>query len=189
MANSRICSVADCGKRHHSNGYCRQHSRRWLDHGDPLAGRAANGEPKAWLEAHVAHADIHECLTWPFARTDKGYAKFGNNGAYQAMCEMAHGPRPSPLHESAHSCGHGPDACVNPHHLRWATRQENTADRVEHGTFPVGEKWYSAKFTTVEIEQIRAIGYSMKQADIAELFGTSQSHVSRIIRGETRTDG
>lgn len=188
MANSRLCSIPGCGKPHHSNNYCRNHNARRRDHGDPLGGKAAPGEPMNWIIAHQNHQG-DECLIWPYARTDKGYAKYQNRGAYQVMCEIAHGPRPSPEHESAHSCGKGPFACVHPQHLRWATRQENQSDRVEHGTLPVGEEWYNARLTSAEIAEIRNLGGQMRQVDIANMFGTSQSHVGRILRRQVRASG
>lgn len=185
VAISRICSVDDCGKKHHSHGFCRGHMRRWRDHGDPMAGRANAGIPLQWLIDHRSH-EGEDCLLWPFARNLKGYAKIGDIGAYRVMCELTNGPAPSPEHEAAHNCGHGTDACVHPKHLRWATRQENSADRIEHGTFPIGEGWYNAKLSASDVAQIRDLRGKMKQADIADMFGTSQSHVGRIQRGEAR---
>ncbi len=35
----RVCSVADCGRRHYGRGYCRTHWTRWHRHGDPCAAR------------------------------------------------------------------------------------------------------------------------------------------------------
>lgn len=32
-----ICSVEDCDKKHRSKGFCENHYRQWLRHGDPLA--------------------------------------------------------------------------------------------------------------------------------------------------------
>ena len=69
MAKNRLCSIDSCGKKHHSNGYCRNHSRRFLDHGDPLGGKAAPGVPLQWLLDHLNHDNQTDCLTWPFGRT------------------------------------------------------------------------------------------------------------------------
>ena len=33
----RVCSVADCERRHYGRGYCRTHWTRWRRHGDPSA--------------------------------------------------------------------------------------------------------------------------------------------------------
>lgn len=42
MATQRVCSIPDCGKRHHAHGYCSNHREKFLRHGDPLAGRPRN---------------------------------------------------------------------------------------------------------------------------------------------------
>ena len=88
-----------------------------------------------WLYDHVSF-DGDECLTWPFTLVS-GYA--GTvlvNGRHQracrVMCELAHGPAPESKRETAHSCGKGDEACINPKHLRWATHAENGADRKLH---------------------------------------------------------
>lgn len=31
----RMCSVEGCDQRHHANGYCQPHNRRWVQYGDP----------------------------------------------------------------------------------------------------------------------------------------------------------
>src|SRR5699024_11188309 len=33
----KVCSVKDCGKKHHAKGYCKAHYSRWKRHGNPLA--------------------------------------------------------------------------------------------------------------------------------------------------------
>lgn len=183
MAILRLCSVPDCGKKHHSNNYCRSHNARWRAHGDPFAGRAANGEPLAWLQRHRRYTG-DDCLIWPFARTDKGYAKYRDTGAYRVLCAMVYGPPPSPAHDAAHSCGNGPGGCVNPQHLRWATKAENSADRLAHGTAFVGTKNLNAKITDADVGVIISLRGRMRQADVGARFGISQSQVGRIQRGE-----
>lgn len=183
MATLRLCSVPACGKKHHSNGYCRNHNARWRAHGDPEAGKAAHGEPMSWLMTHRGHTD-EACLIWPFARDRKGYAKLQQGGAYRVMCEVAHGRPPSPEHEAAHSCGLGHEGCVNPRHLRWATRKDNSADRLAHGTDLRGAKSPTTSLKPMQVEEIRSLAGRMRQKDIAMRFGIGQSTVSRIQRGK-----
>jgi hypothetical protein len=88
-----------------------------------------------WLLDHVSF-DSEECLTWPFTRIS-GYAgtvlvEGRHQRACRVMCALAHGPAPTPGLETAHSCGKGDEACINPKHLRWATHTENGADRKLH---------------------------------------------------------
>lgn len=57
---------------------------------------------------------------------------------HRLVCQAFHGDQPSPDHEVAHGDG-------DPHNnaaknLRWATRHENEADKVAHGTSLAGKK-------------------------------------------------
>src|SRR3990167_5821208 len=89
------------------------------------------GKAAAWLRAH---ADYHgdDCLIWPFARKQDGRGQIGYEGetygAHEFMCILVNGPAPSPIHETAHSCGNGHGGCVNPKHLSWKTPTENHID-------------------------------------------------------------
>lgn len=87
--------------------------------------KRGEGKTIKWLRAHTDYS--HDwCLIWPFVSKLHGYGQFGYLGknyyAHRFMCELAHGPAPSPLHEAAHSCGRGHEGCVNPQHLSWKTK-------------------------------------------------------------------
>lgn len=75
------------------------------------------------------------CLIWPHARTTDGYGVVRIDGqpryVHRIACEQAHGPAAQAGLEAAHSCN--TPACFNPHHLRWATSAENTADMLQAG--------------------------------------------------------
>jgi len=46
--------------------------------------------------------------------------------------------------------------CINPKHLRWATRQQNALDALEHGTssmFAAGEAHPNAKLSQADVEK------------------------------------
>ena len=138
----RLCAVDTCERPHFCKGYCRLHYERWKRHGSPdvvLKRLSVRGEPMRWLLQHAIHLG-DECLTWPFARFPDGRAHMNGRKPTRVMCEMAHGPAPTPQHEAAHSCGKGHEACINPQHLRWATPVENAADKVVHGTVLEGER-------------------------------------------------
>lgn len=79
-----------------------------------------------------------DCLTWPFLKSPRGYARMHVNGrdkrVSRLVCEEAYGTPPTPDHHAAHSCGKGHLACVTKRHLRWATPVENAADKIIHGT-------------------------------------------------------
>jgi hypothetical protein len=70
------------------------------------------------------------------------------------MCRVAHG-EPTDGADAAHSCGNR--GCVNPRHLRWASRSENQMDRVVHGTSNRGERCASAKLGEAEAREIKAL--------------------------------
>ena len=79
-----------------------------------------------------------ECIQWPFAKL-RGYGVMRFAGRQRAVSHIilrASGRRrPSQSHVAAHApiiC-HDP-SCINPQHLRWATRAENMADRALDGT-------------------------------------------------------
>jgi hypothetical protein len=46
------------------------------------------------------------------------------------MCELIHGPAPTPEHEASHLC-EDEWLCVNPDHLIWETKKENMARQWE----------------------------------------------------------
>lgn len=101
--------------------------------------RYGRGKTQATLLTLVATETDH-CLEWPhgMVSTTKRYGLTSWDGkqrrAHVVACELAHGPRPSAQHEVAHSCDNPP--CVNPRHLRWATRLENVKDCQERNRWP-----------------------------------------------------
>lgn len=55
--------------------------------------------------------------------------KQANPAQYNAarlMCELFHGPAPTPEHEASHLCDDN-WCCVHPWHLMWETKRENMA--------------------------------------------------------------
>lgn len=181
----RGCQFPGCDRAHHKAGYCVAHYVRRRKHGDPSVGgalRTKRGEPRRWLEAHVDY-DGDGCLIWPFSRLASGYGNLGREGAHRYMCRLINGPPPTPGHEAAHSCGRGAEGCVDPRHLRWATRLENAGDRALHGTLRRGERGPCAKLTQADVDDLRrrysAGGATHRQ--LAAIFGINQSQVSRIL--------
>ncbi len=188
MATSRICSIPDCGKPCVKRGWCQTHYSRWRIHGDPThLERAANGEPERYLREVIMSYDGEDCLIWPFARSH-GYAIITRNRrnipVSRLVCEDEYGPPPTPDHQGAHSCGRGHLGCVTRSHLRWATRTENMADCVGHGTRPRGERHGRSILTEESVRKIRTLKGTMNQRDIARLFGVSQMTISLIHRGQ-----
>lgn len=190
MANSRLCSIPDCGKPTRSgvNPYCDTHYRANLRYGDPLAKRkkqSAPGEAYRWLIDHSQHQG-QDCLEWPFTISQWGYGAVSINKskrvASRVMCEEAHGMPPTGEHEAAHFCGNS--RCVNPNHLRWATPSENQIDRVAHETSNRGSRHGLSKLTPEKVKQIRhlaKIGQTHKE--IAAKMSVNRVTITDVVSG------
>ena len=182
---NKTCSIENCGALPVARGWCQKHYQRWKAHADPftvMKKQSSRGSVGRWLAEHVSHTG-RLCLIWPFARLPdgRGFLKKGKITvmASRLMCEMAHGRPPTPKHEAAHSCGKGHDACVNPTHLRWATKAENNFDKVIHGTIAKGEMLPQAKLTTKDVLAIRRS--SSRRILLARRYGVSRSCIGKII--------
>ena len=178
-----LCSVPDCNKKRHAKGFCNPHYQRFQRHGDPLKGRTPYGEPLKFLEDAIKQASPDACIIWPYALDKDGYGvlrKDGKNiGAHRLALilftdishdhlEAAHGPCHNPL-------------CINPLHLRWATRKENNADRKRDGTHLAGERHPNSKLT--EPEALKILQDQRIQREIAADYGVAQQQISRIKAG------
>lgn len=196
MATSRLCSIPDCGKVHLAHGLCKAHYLRQYKTGDvnasvpikAVAVVAKRGEPIAFLE-YATRAKTKGCLIWPFSRFKNGYGQVSINGnpeyAHRVVCSAAHGPSPSPLHEAAHKCGNGSGGCINPGHLRWATKSRNEQDKLDHGTSNRGERCGAAKLTASDVVTIRSLLGAESRETIARRFGVSRAAIRAIAVGRT----
>lgn len=113
---------------------------------------------------------------------------FGHKRIYKAhrlVCEAFHGRPSNERREVAH-CDGNP---ANNHHsnLRWASRKENDADRVAHGTGPQGEGNPRAKLNIEQVRSIRArfTGAAGQLADLAGEHGLTVSGIRAIISRRT----
>lgn len=187
MAAQSLCKIDGCGKRTVGRGWCDAHYRRWKRHGDPEGGRVAHGEPMRWLKAHVGHTGS-SCLRWPYGASDEGYGKIAQDGkwrnASRVMCEIVHGPAPTPSHQACHSCGKGHEACVSPAHLYWGTPTQNNADQLIHGTRARGERQGQSRLTEAVVLEIRRQAEAVPQVEIARRFGITKQLVNKIVRRE-----
>jgi hypothetical protein len=150
--------------------------------------KKGSGKAIAWIRAHVSYIG-DECLIWPFSRNVRhGYGYLGDNGkikrAHKVMCEMVHGPAPSPLHHAAHSCGNGKGGCINPQHISWKTPSENMLDKRKHGTARAG-LGRKGKLTAEQVLQIRKLEGKLSQIAIAKQFNITESNVMKIHQRKT----
>lgn len=183
----KVCSMPGCGKRVVARGYCSRHYNIWKRHGSAdavIRQLAPAGAPLAFLKSYLG-TDETDCIEWPFCRHPDGYGKLQFRGktayANRVMCTLAHGEPPSNDHEAAHSCGNRP--CINQNHLRWATRADNHADMVAHGTMPLGEGHANSKLTEQAVIAIRRSGAPCSA--LAAEHGVSPTNISVIRRGIT----
>lgn len=148
-----------------------------------------NGEVLSYYLNVVLTYDGTDCLTWPYALTEKGYGhmhKYGEQGVVSRfLCADVHGGPPTPGHEAAHSCGNGHLGCVAKGHLSWKTSKENKADKLIHGTHTQGETHSVAKLSQEQVVQIIFTKGTKTQREVAKDFGVSQATVSRLYTGKT----
>lgn len=189
MATKSLCSIDGCSKSARSLGYCPAHYARHWKFGDALAGgeMRPRGAPMRWLMAHVSYTG-DDCLPWPFQRNNLGYATISVGGkkrsAARLLCTEAHGEPPSSESDTAHSCGNGHLACMNPNHVSWKSRAENSEDAIQHGTTTKGERNAQSTLTREQIASIRGLKGRLMYKDIAPLFGVTPSAIGLIMRGE-----
>ena len=79
--------------------------------------------------------------------------------------------------------------CINPFHLRWATKLQNAQERIAHGN-NVGLRgelgaW---KLTQAQVDEIKDQIPFRLQREIAADFGVSQVMISRIKLGKAWQD-
>lgn len=88
------------------------------------------------------------------------------------------GPRPDGK-ELAHNDGDKMNPALS--NLRYATRAENEADKIAHGTRTIGSRSSLAKLTEDQVREIRRRA-SEPREEIAREFGCSKSNIGDIIR-------
>lgn len=185
-----LCSVAECPDASYVRGWCIRHYGRWKAHGDPLIclnKMAKRGEPFAWIKSNIP-CQSNECLVWPFVRYPSGHAQIYLDGrgqvAARVVCQMTYGDPPSDRHEAAHSCGRGHEACINQRHLRWATPEQNQADRILHGTSNRGSRNGRSTLPESDVKLIyERILSGESQEEIASDFQVSAKTISNIKTG------
>lgn len=147
----------------------------------PCKGRRTKrGEPLAWLMSHVGYKG-DDCLRWPYGYKGGGYGCVNHDErAHRRMCIEAHGEPPFDGAEAAHICGNGHLGCVNPNHLKWATKIENQRDRVIHGTHNRGARSHMVILNEDQVREIRELFGKETQVSIARRFGVDRSTVRAI---------
>lgn len=133
------------------------------------------------------------CWEWQGALFRVGYpcvpqSYGGGRYGHRAMFAAVVAPIPAGMYV-LHSCDNR--KCVNPEHLHVGTHLENIKDmhakgRQRGGSLP-NEKNPSCKFSNQVIAAIRRDhAEGKRKAEIENLYGLSETHYYRIIKGESR---
>lgn len=123
-----ICSVDYCNKKHEARGYCKNHYRKYMKFGDPLAGNSKFASPEDSFKARTVWRG--DCLIWTGGTSggEEVYGRIwvdgGHVGAHRYAWEREHGTIPEGMvvdHKD-----HCSTLCCNVAHLRLASRKNNT---------------------------------------------------------------
>lgn len=147
-------------------------------------------EARSASEAVAALLDLprgafpDECVEWRWARLPKGYGRVHFAGRMSMVTHLVLnrfvGPPTGERDQAAHSCANPP--CVNVNHLRWASPQENSDDKVAHGKGHRGELNGRAILTEADIPVIRQLRRDgMSTVEIGKRFGVGRHTVSDVV--------
>lgn len=191
MADATLCVIDGCGNAPHARGLCNRHYLRLRRLGDPLGGRQEGILEQFRFVEYAASYQADDCLIWPYCRDTKGYGfisgydkargKTTKLFVHRRVCEIVHGLPPAGKNNAAHYCGRGQFGCVAGKHIRWASCQENTDDKIIHGTaYKCGGFNGSRKLVADDVISIRALIGKDKIKNIARKFSVSKSMISHI---------
>jgi hypothetical protein len=147
--------------------------------------RKVKGEPALYVRGHsrrmtpVDYVPNPEtgCWEWSGYKDPQGYCRMMYKGkkalVHRAYWEMHRGPIPEGM-TIDHICR--VRHCVNPDHLRVVTLAVNSQETNRR------------RLSDEDIRRIRSLWPAMNQSEIARLYDTVPSHISRIVRRETWKD-
>jgi len=92
------------------------------------------------------------------------------------VCTAFYGPKPADKDVVAHN--DGDPANPKASNLRWATHQENEADKIRHGTKLLGEDTNNVKLTEPEVLLIRTMSGSIDK--LAPIFGVDRTTIADV---------
>ena len=159
------------------------------------AGRVHRTRPvteRLW--ARVAKGGPDDCWPWLGYCRQNGHGAIargrrgeGLDGTHRVAWESANGPIPDGL-IVRHTCDNPP--CCNPAHLLVGTQADNIRDAVERGRLAREFRMPHTVLSDADVAFIRAHfwrnGYWTNSRELADRFGVSRDHITRIARGAAR---
>ena len=124
------------------------------------------------------------CWLWLGPINTKGYGRAGAEYAHRLAHRLFVGPVEDGMCVM-HRCD--TRSCANPRHLRTGTPADNSRDMVQKGRSARGERHSQAKLTRAEVEYI--VASTRTNADLADQFNVSVSHIHGIRRGRFWAEG
>ncbi len=179
------CAIEGCNRKHVAKGLCSMHYQRVKNHGSP---HHVTDMRRRIPFLQSAGSDPVRCVEWPFAFSRSGYGVASLDGkqtsAHRISLILYAGPPPFPSADAAHDpllCNN--KKCVNPHHLRWASKSENAADKIVAGTVTRGTL---ASTSGISEDDVVEIFHSDGPAkDAAKRYNVHEETIRRIRKGET----
>lgn len=126
-----------------------------------------------WIEEDRGYTTL--CRIWQGVVHSTGYGKIKSEYAHRVAWEAHYGKKIPEGMVIDHLCR--VRCCVNPEHMEVVTRGEN----VRRGIHP-------GKLSAQDIAAIRAAEF-VNQAELAERYGVTQAHISKVRSGLTKRAG
>lgn len=181
------CAIDGCDKQPVGRGLCKGHYRRWLEYGDPMAGKFIEQDRIKLFWSKVRKAEGDGCWEWTGCTGHFGYGMFfdrarrNNVGAHKFAFEQANGPVP-PGYFVCHRCDN--PRCCRPDHLFLGLPADNSQDMASKGRSLKGARHPNSKLTeemALTIRRRHAAGETNEA--IALDLGLHHDHVSKITSG------